>query len=115
MSIQNYIAMHIIEELGKEKVYLKDIAQKMQLTIPQVSKLAAALQESGLIHWSHEGDGSDGTFVTITRNGDKVFTQQKAFLEDFYSRVIEKFGIEKVQEMLKLMEEFENLVSRELA
>lgn len=120
ISIQDYIVMHIITETHNDcsvyggKAYLRDIAEKMNISIRNTSKLANELKEKGLIKWMHEGDGSNGTFVEITDEGRMLFEKERIRLEKFYGNVIEKFGIENLRQMLNLMKQFETVVSGEL-
>ena len=64
VSIPEYLALHIIKESGQKgdsgKTYLKEIADSMQRTVRQTSHLVKALQERGMLAWSHDGDGSEG-------------------------------------------------------
>lgn len=120
LSIQDYIVMHIIAETNKDcaiydgKAYLRDIAEKMNISIRHTSKLASELKEKGLIRWMHEGDGSNGTFVEITDEGSSLFEKERMRLEKFYGNVIEKFGVDNLRQMLNLMKQFETVVSGEL-
>lgn len=120
ISIQDYIVMHIITETSsnnsiyESRAYLRDIAEKMNISIRHTSKLASELKEKGMVKWMHEGDGSNGTFVEITDEGRKLFEKERVQLENFYGNVIEKFGIDNLRQMLNLMKQFETIVSGEL-
>lgn len=120
ISRQDYIALHIIVDMGEHeaiyggKAYLKDIAEKMQLSIRQTSKLAGSLRDRGLVTWSHDGDGSGGTYVTLTEEGKQLLSQQKEILEEFYGRVIEKFGTQNLLQLLRLMKQLETVMSSEM-
>jgi len=120
ISVQDYIVMHIIMETNSNnsiyegRTYLRDIAEKMNITIRHISKLVNELKEKGLVKWMHEGDGSNGTFVEITDEGRKLFEKERVRLEKFYGNVIEKFGFDNLRHMLNLMKQFETIVSGEL-
>lgn len=111
VSIPEYLALHMIKESEKSgdtgKTYLKDIADKMQRTVRQTSHLVKALQERGLLAWSHDGDGSEGTYVTITESGRKLLTEEEGLLKEFYGRVFEKFGMDNLMQLLQLMKDLE--------
>lgn len=115
-----YIALHIIQETEKEndiysgRTYLKELAAKMQLPIRQVSRMAGTLKDRGLLEWSHDGDGSEGTYVTITEAGKKLLAEEEMVLKDYYGRVIEKFGKENLIQMLQLMKQLETVMSAEI-
>ena len=120
LKVPDYIALHIIKEAGSEqdiyggKTYLKDLSEKMQLTIRQTSKLVAGLKERGLVKWSHDGNGNDGTYVTITDEGKKLFEQQQADLKEYYEKVIRRFGKDNLIQLLNLMKQLETVMHSEL-
>ena len=66
LSASDYIALRIImdteksEDIYEGKTYLKDISEKMQLSIRETSRMIGGLKERGLIYWSHAGNGSEG-------------------------------------------------------
>ena len=115
-----YIALHIIKETEEKadiysgKTYLKELSEKMQLHIRQISKMVAALRDRGLLTWAHDGDGSEGTYVTITESGKKLLAEEEAVLKSYYGKVIEKFGKENMIQLLQLMKQLETVMSGEL-
>ncbi len=120
LSIPDYIALHIIQEteelteIYEGRTYLKDLAEKMQMTIRQTSKMVGNLRDRGLLLWSHDGNGSEGTYVTITESGKKLLKNQEQILRDYYGKVIEKYGKENLIQLLRLMKELETVMSSEL-
>ena len=120
MSIPEYIALHSVameSELSSiygERTYLKELSEKMELTIRQTSKMIGKLRDQGLLTWSHDGDGSEGTYVTITESGKKLLDEQEEVLRKYYGNVIEKFGKEKLIQLLQLMKELETIMSGEV-
>lgn len=120
LSISEYIALHNIAENSENadiysgRTYLKELADKMQLSIRQVSKMVERLRDRGMLLWSHDGNGSEGTYVTITDLGTKTMRQQEEVLKEYYGRVIEKFGKENLIQMLQLMKQLETVMSSEM-
>ena len=120
LSIPDYIAMHIIQETEEHteiyegRTYLKDLAAKMQLTIRQTSNLVGNLRDRGLLVWSHDGNGSEGTYVMITESGRNLLRSQEQILRQYYGEVIEKYGQENLIQLLRLMKELETVMSSEL-
>ena len=120
ITIPEYIALYFISSENTasggapEKVYLKTLAERMQLEMYQVSKMAGELKDRGLIVWSHDGNGSQGTYVIITETGQKLLHEQEEILKEYYGRVIEQFGEENLIDLLQKMRHLEN-VMREVA
>ncbi len=119
LSLPEYLALYIVEETEREnaiysgKTYLKDIADKLQRPIHEISKMAKVLQERGLVVWSHDGDGSEGTYVTITESGRKMLTEQREVLKEYYGRVIKSYGRDNLMQLLQLMKQLETVMSAE--
>ena len=119
LSIPEYISLYNIDmerELSSiygEKTYLKDLSEKMELSMRQTSRMIGNLRDRGLLLWSHDGNGSEGTYVIITDSGKKLLKEQEEILRKFYGNVIDKFGKEKLIQLLQLMKELETIMSSE--
>lgn len=115
----DYILLQIIMETGNEqgiyegRTYLKELSEKMMLTIRQTSKLIGKLKERGLVEWSHDGDGNEGTYVTITEEGRQMLKQQQTVYKEYYGNVIERFGKDNLIELLNLMKQLETVMYSE--
>lgn len=120
VTIPQYIALHMIEAeststvIYEGRTYLKDLADRMQLTIRQTSRLVSDLKERGLVEWSHDGDGSEGTYVTISENRQRFLEDQEEVLKVYYTRVIQKFGEQNLIELLQKMKQLETVMSSEI-
>lgn len=120
MKIPEYIALHYIAAEGENseiysgRTYLKDLAVKMQMTIHQTSRMIERLRDTGYVLWSHDGNGSEGTYVTITDSGKKLLAEQEETMKRYYGRVFEKFGRDNLIQLLQLMKQLETVMSSEL-
>ena len=119
MSIPEYIALQYISmeetaNIYSGRTYLKDLADKLQMSIRQISKIVEKLRDGGFVLWSHDGNGSEGTYVTITENGRKLLTSQEEILRKYYGNVSEQFGKDNLIQLLQLMKQLETIMSSEL-
>lgn len=120
MNIPEYIALHRIAQSTEashiygNRTYLKDLSDKLSLSMRQISRLIGSLRDKGLVEWSHDGDGKDGTYVTITDDGISMLEHKEKEMTDFYSRVVAKFGEDNLISLLRLMKEFDTVMNREL-
>ena len=115
MSIPEYIALQYIamEETSSiylGRTYLKDLADKLQMTMRQVSKMVEKLRDVGYVVWSHDGNGSEGTYVTITESGQR----QEEILKEYYGKVFETFGKDNLIQLLSLMKQLETVMRSEM-
>lgn len=120
LSSSEYIALHIIateseaSAIYEGKTYLKDLSEKMELSMRQTSNMIGSLRDKGLLKWVHDGNGSEGTYVTITESGRKLLDEQEVLLRKYYGKVIAKFGKDNMIKLLQLMRELDTIMSGEL-
>lgn len=114
ISMSEYIALKHISEHKGEKLYLKEIADELEITVQKASKGVRRLRDRGLITWEHDGNGSDGTYVAITETGASLLNAQEEALKDYYGRVIDIFGEERLEELLGLLGELEDAMDSAL-
>ncbi|MDD6188943.1 MAG: MarR family winged helix-turn-helix transcriptional regulator [Clostridiales bacterium] len=120
INIAEYIVLHYMceqkekDSIYSDKIYLSEISEKLNLPIRKTSKLIREMNGKNLVEWDHDGNGKDGTYVTITEHGMKVFEETDGRLREFYTRILEKLGKEKVVELLQLMKEFDSVMRTEL-
>ncbi len=119
LSIPEYLAMHMIKESEQAddiyagRTYLKDISDQMQRPMRQISRMVKTLQERGFLAWSHDGDGSEGTYVTITEAGKKMLEEEEAALKKYYGKVITSYGRDNLIQLLQLMKQLETVMGKE--
>lgn len=120
IGIAEYIVLHYIcehtesDSIYSGRIYLSEISEKLNLPIRKTSKLIREMNGKNLLNWDHDGDGKDGTYVTITEHGMNVYEETDSKLRDFYSNVLQKIGKEKIVQLLQLMKEFDSVMRTEL-
>ena len=76
--------------------------------------MAGEMQDRGLLTWTHDGNGSEGTYVTITPIGAKMMRKQQEAFRAYFGKVIEKFGVDNLEELFRLMYKLERVMKEEL-
>lgn len=120
INIAEYIVLHFMFEqtesnsIYSDRIYLSEISETLNLPIRKTAKLIREMNGKNLVSWNHDGDGKDGTYVTITEHGKTVFSETDSKLKDFYTRVLQRFGREKIIQLLQLMKEFDSVMRTEL-
>ncbi len=109
-----YIAMEEASGIYSGRTYLKDLSDKLQMTMRQISKMVEKLRDAGYVVWAHDGDGSEGTYVTITESGQNLLKNQEEILKNYYGKVFEKFGKDNLIQLLSLMKQLETVMSSEM-
>ncbi len=117
ISIPEYLALHFINETAQHsdsgRTYLKDIADKMKRPVRQISRVVKSLQDRGLLSWSHDGDGREGTYVTITEAGRNILGEEESMLKEYYGRVVAHYGRDNFVQLLRLMRQLEAVMGEE--
>lgn len=118
LSVSEYILLQTICELGRDvdgcvgRTYLRDLAQKMQLTMRNTSQKVSLLCERGLVVWTHDDNGSEGTYVTVTQTGEKLLQQQNRVCKEYYEAVIAQFGEQNMVDLIEQMRQLERVMNR---
>ena len=118
LSLREYIVLHHFVKTSngnKEKLYLSDLSEELNLSIHQISKLATQLRDRGVVTWSHDGNGADGSYLTVTDVGMKLLDEQERKLFEHYEKIINSFGKQEMLSMISELRRFEDIVERERA
>ena len=84
------------------------------MTMRQISKMVEKLRDAGYVVWSHDGNGSEGTYVTITESGQRMLKSQEEILKEYYGKVFETFGKDNLIQLLSLMKQLETVMRSEM-
>lgn len=126
MSTGNYITIEIIERLikkeygddakadGSARIYLKDLASHFKIPMYKVSEIVRDMNERGMVTWTHDGKGEEGTYITITESGKRAAEEQQEILKEFYTRVISQYGRERFVELLEMMADLDQTMEAEM-
>ena len=118
ISTMDYIALWVISRLAEkkpdsDKIYLQDIAADLKVPMNRVSEMIQKLRDKGVLIWTHDGDGSEGTYVKLTASGQEAMKKQQEILGSYYRNVIEKFGKEEFVRMLQMLARLERIMDEE--
>ena len=118
ISTMDYIALWVISRLAEkkpdsDKIYLQDIAADLKVPMNRVSEMIQKLRDKGVLIWTHDGDGSEGTYVKLTASGREAMKKQQEILGSYYRNVIEKFGKEEFVRMLQMLARLERIMDEE--
>lgn len=113
LSVGDYVVLHTVL-CFEDKAYLEKLGEKLNLSISKMSNVATNLKNRGLIIWSHDGDGSEGTYLTVTETGLKLMNKQEDKLKNYYERVINRFGLKNTVDLIGKMTALETIMEEEM-
>lgn len=115
MSASDYMLMWLVagkmQVNGTEKVYLVDIAESLNLPIHRVSSIVKELKSKGLVVWKHDGDGDKGTYIQLTENSLQAIREQHDILQDYYHKIIDRYGEDNFIQLLGELSRLEEIMS----
>lgn len=105
----------ILTMTGKmEKAYLQSLNYMTQFGLPAISKIAASLKDNGLVIWTHDGDGSEGTYLMLTQAGEARLMQMEEMTASCFEKIIEQFGEDKCREFASMARRMAQLLKEEV-
>ena len=113
LSVGDYVVLHTVL-CFEDKAYLEKLGEKLNLSISKMSNVATNLKNRGLVIWSHDGDGSEGTYLTVTETGLKLMDKQENKLKNYYERVINRFGLKNTVDLIGKMTALETIMEEEM-
>ena len=113
LSVGDYVVLHTVL-CFEDKAYLEKLGEKLNLSISKMSNVATNLKNRGLVIWSHDGDGSEGTYLTVTETGFKLMDKQEDKLKNYYERVINRFGLKNTVDLIGKMTALETIMEEEM-
>ena len=113
LSVGDYLVLHTVL-CFEDKAYLEKLGEKLNLSISKMSNVATNLKNRGLVIWSHDGDGSEGTYLTVTETGLKLMDKQEDKLKNYYERVINRFGLKNTVDLIGKMTALETIMEEEM-
>ncbi|MGI6010119.1 MAG: winged helix DNA-binding protein [Ruminococcus sp.] len=119
MSNFEYLTMEQISSLIQEKgdgtrIYMKEVAEALNVEVSRLSHTLSKLEEQALIEWKHDPDSDTGTYITLTESGKKRLDNQEKILKEFYQKVLKDFGKERAVNLVEEMVELEKVMRKEL-
>lgn len=113
LSVGDYVVLHTVL-CFEDKAYLEKLGEKLNLSISKMSNVATNLKNRGLVIWSHDGDDSEGTYLTVTETGLKLMDKQEDKLKNYYERVINRFGLKNTVDLIGKMTALETIMEEEM-
>ncbi len=98
-----YVTMEKINGLisarEEDSIYMKEIAEDLNVSVNRLSHTIGKLEEEGLIIWKRDPEGKKGTYIQLSEGGKTRLEAQKKLLQDFYRDVIGEFGVKRASAM----------------
>lgn len=94
-------------------IYVSEIAKKLKISPPAVSKMLRGLEEKKYIERTTDTKDRRNTTVRITPEGNRVRKGVHAKLDTLMNNAIERLGEENAETLVQLMVQFTELIHEE--
>lgn len=101
------------QDTGSEKIYLKDMVRELNLPLPKVTAIARSLQSKGLVRWTHDGNGEEGTYILLTETALTSVQARRQTLRRYHQQVVAAFGEERFLRLLGEIAQLEEILRQE--
>ena len=82
-------------------------------SMPKVSAIARSLQNKGLVRWTHDGNGEEGTYILLTDTAVTSVQAHRQTLRAYHQRVVAAYGEEKFLHLLGEIAQLEEIMRQE--
>lgn len=113
MSTSEFITMQLFRDYANAsadgRVYLEDIAEKLNLSIRSVTDMVSKLQRKGLLRWESDRKQRKGSYITLTEDAAEAATEQSALFEN----VIRQYGEEAFRHLVNEFTRLESMLDQQ--
>ncbi len=89
------------------------MVKELNLPLPKVTAIARSLQGKGLVRWTHDGNGEDGTYILLTDTALTSVQTHRQTLRKYHQRVVSAFGEERFLHLLSEIAQLEEILRQE--
>lgn len=110
----DYLFIYNIKQCLKESeiedgVYLSTLAEKMELSITDVSKAVKKLEDKGYVMWKLD-ENRKRTYIVLTNKAEKLGLEQKRKLIDTYEKITENIRKEDMEVTMLTLNKIKNIL-----
>ena len=76
----------LCEESEDGRVYLKDLAKEMDVTMSVLSKMITSMQDKGYVSWK-TSETKSGTYVQLTNRAKNKIKQERDYMRELFTKI----------------------------
>ena len=76
----------LCENNDEGRVYLKDLAKEMDITMPVLSKMITSMQDKGYVSWK-TSETKSGTYVQLTNRAKNKIKQERDYMRELFTKI----------------------------
>lgn len=107
ISEQKWRILRVVDELGP--VEQTGIARAACLLLPSLTRIINAMEKDGLLARMPDSDDRRKSMVSITQEGRALIEEHSAQSRDIFQKIEARFGKEKLDHLLDLLDELQKI------
>lgn len=108
-----YSIKSCMEQSGSEqRAYLSELAQFMNLSVPEISKAVKGLEEKGFVSWKTD-EKKERTYVMFTAKAAELMQDQKKRIAESYDKIVNTIDRKDLEITLATLGKIRGLISTE--
>ena len=76
----------LCEDSEDGRVYLKDLAKEMDVTMSVLSKMITSMQDKGYVSWK-TSEKKSGTYVQLTNRAKNKIKQERDYMRELFTKI----------------------------
>ena len=98
-----------------EGMHVRELAGQARVSPPRVSRMLRDMEERNLIERRVDKSDRRNTYIVLTSQGEEAWIRTAERLSRFMDRVVDRMGLENVQAMIDLWNQFSAILEDERA
>lgn len=103
-----------MKKKSTDKIKISEIVKFLKIPNAAVSRVLKSIESDGMIIRTVDVVDRRNTYVELTEKGRNLIDNAMKFIDEFYSRVILKFGEEKLSKLQEMLTECRETAKTEL-
>lgn len=103
------VIMYLLDKENNTQVSISLIAKKLCVSLSYISREVSKLEKRGYIIRKADEKDKRNNLVEVTKEGMEKYLQVDASLNAFFSELDKKFGEERIEQLVSMLEEMNEL------
>lgn len=112
----DYLFLYYIEHCSRNSqhesgAYLWELADMMNLTIPEISKAVQKLHDKGYVDWKTNAEKSK-TYVELTTTAHRLMEEERDYMKRCFDEIEEQVAPEELSAMIETMQKVVGIIKK---
>ena len=115
----DYLFLYYIEHCSKSSqhesgAYLWELAEMMNMSIPDISKAVTRLHDKGYVEWKTNAEKSK-TYVELTKTAHRLMEEERDYMKRCFDEIEAEIDTAELSAMIKTMRKVGEIIKKNRA